>query len=134
MFKLWALPKAAPVLLRHVAAYIELVSVDLARSSRELSARIVASVIVAICGLFSMMLVCLLVVAFTWDTPYRIHAVACMLAVFVIATIIALNKSKSSASTHAAFLADAKKQWLEDKALWERLFPHPEHPEDKPHD
>ena len=48
---LWSLPKAAPALLRHFAAYIDLASLDLTRACREFVAEFVATAIMAVCGL-----------------------------------------------------------------------------------
>jgi uncharacterized membrane protein YqjE len=73
---LWLLPKAAPALLRHLAAYVELASLDLEVTRREFEAKIFASVLLGICALFLLLMICLLVVACTWDTPYRVTAIA----------------------------------------------------------
>src|ERR1700719_3530220 len=75
---LWLLPKAAPALLRHLVAYVDLVSVDLARAQREFMAELVISAITAICTLFAALMGCVAVVAYTWDTPYRMTAIAWM--------------------------------------------------------
>jgi hypothetical protein len=45
---LWSLPKAAPALLRHLAAYIDLAGLDLARAHKEIAAQLVATGIAAI--------------------------------------------------------------------------------------
>jgi uncharacterized membrane protein YqjE len=81
---LWSLPKAAPALLRHLAAYVDLASLDLARTCREITAEFLASAIVAICVLFAILMGCLAVVALTWDTPYRVTAIAWMGGGFLV--------------------------------------------------
>ena len=43
---LWSLPKAAPALLRHIAAYVDLASLDLAKTRREFAAEFIASAVV----------------------------------------------------------------------------------------
>jgi len=53
---LWSLPRAAPVLLRHLAAYFELAALDLARTQRELTAQLVASAILAVSLLFAVLM------------------------------------------------------------------------------
>jgi len=60
---LWSLPKAAPALLRHLAAYADLASLDLARARREFAAELLGSAIAAISGLFALFMGCLAVVA-----------------------------------------------------------------------
>ena len=51
---LWLLSKAAPALLRHMVAYVDLASLDLARAHREIAAQVVASVIILISGFFAL--------------------------------------------------------------------------------
>ncbi len=87
---LWSLPKAAPALMRHIGAYVELVGLDLQRTQREIMAQVVATAIVAICMLFTVFLVCMGVLAYTWNTPYRIAAIAWMAGVFIVVAIGAL--------------------------------------------
>ena len=86
---LWLLPKAAPALLRHLVAYVDLVSVDLARAQREFMAELVISAITAICTLFAALMGCLALVAYTWDTPYRMTAIAWMGGGFLVAAVVA---------------------------------------------
>ena len=72
---LWLLSKAAPALLRHMVAYVDLASVDLARAHREIAAQAVASVIILVSGFLGLFMGCLAVVAYTWDTPHRVSAI-----------------------------------------------------------
>ena len=69
MRRLWSLPKAAPALLRHVVAYIELAGLDLERTQRELTVQFIAIAVIGVSALFALLLGCLAVVACTWDTP-----------------------------------------------------------------
>ncbi len=118
---LWVLPKAAPVLLRHIAAYVDLASLDLARAQREITAQVVALAVMALCGLFALFMGCLLVVACTWDTPHRVAAIAWMGGGFLgLAVIAAIFRSKLSASK-SPLLSSVREQWREDRALVERI-------------
>src|SRR5580698_6454284 len=63
---LWSLPKAAPALLRHLAAYVDLAGLDLAKAQGEIAAQLLAWIVVAVCALFAVLMGCLLVVAYTW--------------------------------------------------------------------
>jgi len=87
---LWSLPKAGPALLRHLAAYVELASLDLERSRRDVGAEILATAIVAVCALFVVFMACLAVIAYTWDTPYRVAAIVWMGVGFLAAALLAL--------------------------------------------
>lgn len=118
---LWVLPKAAPALLRHIAAYVDLASLDLARAQREITAEAVALAIMALCGLFALFMGCLVVVACTWDTPHRVAAIAWMGGGFLgVAVIAAIFRSKLCAS-RSPLLSSVREQWQEDRALVERI-------------
>jgi uncharacterized membrane protein YqjE len=119
---LWSLPKAAPALLRHLAAYADLASLELARAGREIAAQIVASAIVAICSLFALSLGCLAVIAYTWDTPHRVAAIAWMAGGFLGLALAAAVYLAGVARSRSQFLASVRREWLEDRVLLERLL------------
>jgi uncharacterized membrane protein YqjE len=119
---LWSLPKAAPALLRHVAAYVELVSLDLARAHKEITTELLALAVVAICGLFAVFMGCLVVVAYTWDTPYRVAAIAWMGGGFVVVAIAAAAYRANVARAKSQFLASVREEWQQDRILLERIL------------
>jgi uncharacterized membrane protein YqjE len=119
---LWTLPKAAPALLKHVAAYADLASLDLATARREIAAEFLASAIAAICGLFAVFMGCLAVVAYTWDTPHRVPAIAWMGGGFLGAAIVAAAYRANTVRAQSEFLASVRQQWQEDRVLLERLL------------
>ena len=119
---LWTLPKAAPALLRHAAAYADLASLDLARARREIVAELLASAIAAICGLFAVFMGCLVVVAWTWDTPHRVSAIAWMGGGFLGVAVAAAVYRANTVRTKSQFLASVHRQWQADRALLERLL------------
>ena len=118
----WLLPKAAPALLRHLAAYVELAGLDLARAHREFSARLVALAVLGICVLFAALLGVLTVIALTWDTPYRVPAVASMGIAFLAAALIAAVYRSKLARAETPFLSTLRREWNEDRVLLERLL------------
>jgi uncharacterized membrane protein YqjE len=126
---LWLLPKAAPALFRHLAAYAELAALDLGRSGREFKAQLAASIFVAVSGLFALLMACLLVVAFTWDTPYRIQAIAWMLGGFVAICIIGMLVRSGKVRASTPPFAELKQQWAEDRVIFEHMLAtqHEEH-------
>ncbi|MEP6548572.1 MAG: hypothetical protein ABJD53_14015 [Gammaproteobacteria bacterium] len=119
---LWSLPKAAPALLRHFAAYVDLASLDLARASREFAVDFVACAIIAICALFALLMGCLLVVACTWDTPQRVSAIAWMTGGFLVAAIAVALYRSSAARTKSRMLDSVRRQWHEDRVLLEHIL------------
>jgi uncharacterized membrane protein YqjE len=119
---LWTLPKAAPALLRHLAAYVDLASLDLARTQREIAQQLVAGAIFAVAAVFAVLLGCLLVVAFTWDTPYRVTAIASMAGVFLVVAAIAAVYRAKAARAQSELFASVRREWQEDRLLLERLL------------
>jgi uncharacterized membrane protein YqjE len=119
---LWSLPKAAPALMRHIGAYIELAGLDLAKTQREITAQVVASAIVAICALFALFMACLGVVACTWDTPYRVAAIAWMGGGFLVITIVAAVYRSRLSRARSPLLSDVRREWQEDRVILERIL------------
>ena len=119
---LWSLPKAAPALLRHVLAYVELAVQDLDQLQRDFGARLLAAVIVGICVFFLLLTVCLLVVALTWDTPHRVAAIIWMGVVFLTVAVVAVGYRFRVLSSQAPFLATVRREWSEDRVILDRIL------------
>ena len=119
---LWSLPKAAPALLRHMVAYAELIGQDLDQTQRDLKARLLASVLLVICLFFAIFSACLVVVALSWDTPYRVAAIAWMGGTFVLLAVIAGLYRSRLVSGHAPFLATVRREWAEDRVIMDKIL------------
>jgi len=119
---LWSLPKAAPALLRHLAAYADLASLDLARARREIAAEFLGAAIAAISSLFALFMGCLAVVAYTWDTPHRVSAIAWMGGGFLALAIAAAAYRANAVREKSQLLASVRRQWQEDRVLLERIL------------
>jgi uncharacterized membrane protein YqjE len=119
---LWSLPKAAPALLRHFAAYVDLASLDLALAWREIVAEFVATAIMGVCCLFALLMGCIVVVACTWDTRYRVAAVAWMAGAFLVGGIAAAIYRMSLMRAKSRVLDSVRRQWHADRALLERIL------------
>jgi uncharacterized membrane protein YqjE len=119
---IWSLPKAAPALFRHFGAYLDLAALDLLRTRREITALVVSAVIIAISALFLVLLICLAIIAATWDTPYRVTAIILMAGGFLVVGAVAVIYLTHVVRTGAPFLADVRKEWQEDRVILERAF------------
>lgn len=119
---LWILPKAAPALLRHLVAYVDLAGLELAKAQREISSEFLATAIAAVCGVFAVFMGCLAVVAYTWDTPYRVTAIACMAGVFLAAAIAAAIYRYTVVRSRSEFLASVRREWHEDRVVLENIL------------
>jgi len=119
---LWSLPKAAPALLRHLAAYVELAALDLAKAQREAGVQLLAWGILAVCAFFAVLMGCLAVVACTWDTRYRLAAIAWMGGGFLAAAIVAALYRSRAVRAHSPFLHSVRREWQEDRVILERIL------------
>jgi uncharacterized membrane protein YqjE len=108
--------------MRHIGAYVELIGLDLQRTQREIISQMVATAIAAICALFALLLVCMGVIAYTWNTPYRVAAIAWMAGVFGIIAIAALMFLSRISRQRSTMFSDVKREWQEDKVILERIL------------
>ncbi len=125
---LWLLPKAAPALLRHLGAYVELVALDLEQAKRDLSVNILASVVAGVCVFFAVLMGCVVIVALTWDTPYRVPAVAWTGGAFLAVAVLALIYRSKVVKGQQPFLTSVKREWQEDVVVMEGILAEPEQP------
>jgi uncharacterized membrane protein YqjE len=125
---LWLLPKAAPALLRHIGAYLELLALDLEQSKRDLTINILASVVAGVCVFFALLMGCVVIVALTWDTPYRVPAVAWTGGAFLAVAVLALIYRSKVMKDQQAFLTSVKREWQEDVVVLESILAEPEQP------
>ena len=119
---LWSLPKAGSALMRHIGAYIDLAGLDLARAHREITAQVVAAAIVAICLLFAVFLICLGIIAYFWDTPYRLAAIAWLAGGFLVVAIAAAIYRARVARARSPLLSDVRREWQEDRVILEKIL------------
>jgi uncharacterized membrane protein YqjE len=125
---LWLLPKAAPALLRHLGAYIELIAFDLERSRRDLVANVLVSMVAGVCVFFAALMGCVVIIALTWDTPYRVAAVAWTGGAFLTVAVIALIVRSKIMKEQKLFLASVKREWQEDVVVLENILAEHEQP------
>jgi uncharacterized membrane protein YqjE len=119
---LWSLPKAAPTLMRHIGGYVELAALDLARAQREITAQLTAAAVASVCVLFAIFFACLAVLAYAWDTPYRVTVIACMSGGFLVIGIGAAVYRSRLARARSPLLADVRREWHEDRIILERIL------------
>src|SRR5271154_3614530 len=125
---LWLLPKAAPALLRHIGAYVELIAFDLEQTRRDLVANVLVSMVAGVCVFFAVLMGCVVIVALTWDTPYRVPAVAWTGGAFLAVAVLALIYRSKVMKDQPPFLAAVKREWQEDVVVLETILAEPEQP------
>lgn len=109
-----SLRNAIPVVLRHLDAYVELAEEDFAQAKSAAASRLRVAALFGVSVFVTLLLVCGLVVALTWDTQYRILAISLLTLLFAgvaIATAAALTRKRESP------FASLRKEWKEDREL-----------------
>jgi uncharacterized membrane protein YqjE len=129
---LWLLPKAAPALLRHIGAYVELIAFDLEQTRRDLVANVLISMVAGVCVFFAVLMGCVVIIALTWDTPYRVAAVAWTGGAFLAVAVIALIVRSKTMKDQKLFLASVKREWQEDVVVLENILAEHEQPRAAP--
>jgi hypothetical protein len=119
---LWSLPKAAPALLRHLAAYAELAALDFARAQREIGSIFIAAAIAAVCVMFCLFLGCLAVIGYYWDTASRVAAICWLAGGFLLVAVIMLIYCTRLSRGRTPFLTDLRREWQEDRVFLERIL------------
>jgi len=119
---LWLVPKAAPAILRHAAGYVDLLGQELDQMHRDFGARLVVAGIVGVSVFFVLLSGCLVVLAMTWDTPYRVAAMLWMGGGFLLVAVIAVAYGVQVVNRQTPFLGTVRREWQADRVILERIL------------
>jgi Na+-transporting NADH:ubiquinone oxidoreductase subunit NqrE len=122
MDPLRVLPEAAPILLRHLSAYADLIGEDLARAQREMAVRVMTLFCIGGSLVFVLAMACLAVIAETWGTPNRVAAILWMGAAFLGLAVCAFLVRARILRTQSPFLGSVKREWRRDRVALERIL------------
>jgi uncharacterized membrane protein YqjE len=81
-----------------------------------------------VCVFFALLMGCVVIVALTWDTPYRVPAVAWTGGAFLAVAVLALIYRSKVMKDQQAFLTLVKREWQEDVVVLESILAEPEQP------
>jgi uncharacterized membrane protein YqjE len=121
-------PRMAPHVLRHVAAFARLATQD-ARAATSAAKRTATRLAFAgVSAFFALLMACAWLVAIAWDTPYRTWTAGGLAMLFAIAALAMRSWARSGTSGATSF--EATRRNLErDRKLYAELRP-PEPPAD----
>jgi uncharacterized membrane protein YqjE len=114
------LQQAAPVLLRHLDAYLELAEQDMAATKTDAVARLQLIAVFCISALFMLFMGCVLVIAITWDGPNRVLAIVFMGGIFT-ALAVASGLYLVNRRATKPFMG-VRREWQQDRELVSRLL------------
>ena len=112
----------ASVAVRHLGAYTELLGSDLAAARRAAIDQLWAGVVLAAAGLLAAILLCLWIVALTWDTDYRSAAIASLAAFFAAVAVGAWVRLRATGRRVPSLLDRTARAWEQDRMLLQELI------------
>ena len=116
------LAQVAPVLLRHLGAYAELLAQDLARSREGFTRRLSVMLIAGLGLTGAVVMLCVAIVAETWDTIHRMTAVYSLLTFFVALAGLAAAYAVRLQSRQTPLFAGLQREWRLDQVLVDRVI------------
>jgi uncharacterized membrane protein YqjE len=119
-------PQVASLVVRHVAAYGELLAEDLGAARAALERRLWLSAILAVAVLLCIEMACVWVLAMTWNTPDRQWAICGMALFFVVVAAACAMALRAQRGQGRAMLPLSSQEWQKDqRLLTELLSPAP---------
>jgi uncharacterized membrane protein YqjE len=115
------LPQIAPLVARHVAAYIELAAADARQQARLLSRRLIAAAVALLGTLFAVLFGCAWFVAAVWDSPWRSHALAALIVLFAVIALAGALVATRRAGAVTETRANLQAEWTSDQNLIHEL-------------
>lgn len=112
---LLSLPRLLPVLGRHVLGYAELAALDARDAVTHVTERVLAILGAAFAAAFTLGTLCLLVIAMTWDTPYRVASLVALFAAFAVITLAACSIALRKAREDQTVFRHVRESWRRDQ-------------------
>ncbi len=115
------LPQIAPLVARHIAAYVELAAADAQQQAQVLSRKLIAAAVALLGGMFALLLMCVWIVVAAWDSPWRSQVLIALILLFAavaaIAALVATRRSDAATETHSVL----QTEWVSDQNLIQEL-------------
>jgi uncharacterized membrane protein YqjE len=113
---------AATLAVRHAVAYIDLILSDAEEAQQYAGRRMWMNTVMATAMTFAVAMICLLVIALTWDTAARIWTVAGLLCFFALSTLFSYLQVRVLRTRRRALFARTAHEWQKDRLLLEKLL------------
>ena len=113
---------AASLLLRHLGAYGELITEEVALAYAAFLQRLWAGIVLILAGVFALAMACVWAIAATWRTPAQMWMIAGLFTLFVVVTVISLVILRTRSNAAPALLARTGQQWHKDRLLLDDLL------------
>ncbi|MGH8250859.1 MAG: hypothetical protein ACREVI_09225 [Steroidobacteraceae bacterium] len=112
-----------PALMRHLSAYAEVASADARDAGVLLARRIMALVLAAVAAVIALVMLCVWILALTWDGPWRAWTAAGLAIVFASAAAgVAIPLLRRGSTPAPDFFHRVRGEWQRDRELIERAL------------
>jgi uncharacterized membrane protein YqjE len=98
-----ALPRLAPVLLRHLVAYGDLLAEETDGALRQWRRRAIGLAVASVAGAMALLLGCAWIIAANWDGPHRLLAPALLCLGFLLLALAAWAWTQAAAAVPPPF-------------------------------
>jgi len=116
------LEQPAALLARHLAAYGQLMTDDVANAMQTWRSRMIAACVLTLCAAFAVGCACVGVIAASWDTRWRLWSIAALGLVFLLATGLAAVRLRHLQEQQPPLLRRSAREWAKDRALLDELL------------
>jgi uncharacterized membrane protein YqjE len=111
------LPKLAPLVVRHLAAYVELAADDATALARLLTQRLVAAAVALLGTIFALLMGCLWIVTAVWDTSWRGPTIGALLVIFAAVAVVGAVIAMRRWSVDQKPFLRLRSEWDNDQSL-----------------
>jgi len=112
----------ATVVVRQLGAYTVLLETDFAVARRVVIHQLWAGVILAAAAVLAALLLCVWVIAMTWDGPYRSSAIALLAAVWMVVATGAWMRLRACAQRAPVLMDLTARAWEQDRRVLHELI------------
>jgi uncharacterized membrane protein YqjE len=116
------LSTTAAIAVRQAGAYTDLILSDLDVSSRLVRRRVSWAALALLSVHTAAVLGCTLIVAMTWDTPYRLWVIAGLFLGFVVVAATSVWRLGVVDAGAPGVLAQTAREWAKDRRVLEELL------------
>lgn len=112
-----------PAIMRHLGAYAEVAGADARDAGLLIARRALALLLAAVAAVIALVMLCVFVMALTWDGPWRAWAAAGLAVLFAAgAAGIAMPLLRRKSGPAPAIFPRVREEWRRDRDMIERAL------------
>lgn len=117
------LPPLVPAILRHLRAYAEIAGADARDAAATVARRLLTLLLAAAGALVALLMLCVWLLALTWDGPWRTWTAAGLALAFAAGSaVLAIPMLRRRTSAGTKLFSRVRHEWSRDRDLIERAL------------